>query len=454
MGTVINSIKSYLSKPVHLAPLAVFRMAFGILMLTSITRFMTKGWVYSMYIKPKLFFPYYGFEWIKPLGETGMYAVFILLAVAALCITLGFFYRVSIVFFFVAFTYVELIDKTNYLNHYYFISIMSFLLIFLPAHRYFSLDVFRNKNLGATHIPSYFILIIKFQVFIVYFFAGIAKINSDWLLYAEPLKIWLPAHSEMPLIGSLLTKEWVAYVFSWFGCLYDLAIPFLLFIPRFIKPTYFLVIVFHLATSLFFNIGMFPYIMIMLTTIFFSENFHMSIVNKIKSILKIKKSETEQLIYLAVSSTKKFVFTIMIIHFMIQLVMPFRYLLYPGNLYWTEQGYRFSWRVMLMEKAGTIFFYVRDKTTGRESEVSNCDYLTPMQEKMMSTQPDMMIQYAHFLKKQYEKQGMADPAIVAEAYVTLNGKASQLMVNKTIDLSSLHDNYKTKNWILPQRSDK
>ena len=142
---------------------------------------------------------------------------------------------------------------------------MSFILIFLPAHRYFSLDSLRNKQLMATHAPNYFILAIKFQVFIVYFFAGLTKINYDWLFNAQPLKIWLPAHSELPIIGSFLTKEWVAYAFSWFGCIYDLAIPFLLFIPRFIKPTYFFVIVFHLATSLLFNIGMFPYIMITLT---------------------------------------------------------------------------------------------------------------------------------------------------------------------------------------------
>lgn len=427
-------------------------MAFGILMLGSILRFISNGWVYSMYIKPKVFFTYYGFDWIKPLGEIGMYAVFVLMAIAALCIALGFFYRISTLFFFIAFTYVELIDKTNYLNHYYFISIISFLLIFLPAHRYFSLDVFRNKTINATHTPNYFILIIKFQVFIVYFFAGLAKVNSDWLLHAQPLRIWLPAHSEMPLIGSFLTKEWVAYFFSWFGCIYDLVIPFLLFIPRFIKPTYFFVIVFHLATSLFFNIGMFPYIMIALTTIFFSETFHINIITKIRSILKITELKTEHLLYTPSPALKKAVISLMCIHFSIQLVLPFRYLLYPGNLYWTEQGYRFSWRVMLMEKAGTTFFFVRDKTTGRESEIPNCDYLTPMQEKMMSTQPDMMVQYAHFLKEQYEKQGMKDPAIVAEAYVTLNGKASQLMVNKTVDLSSIKNNYKSKNWILPQNS--
>ena len=91
-------------------------MAFGILMLLSTLRFIAKGWVYTMYIKPKLFFPYYGFEWIKPLEGNLMYVVFGILAIAALCIALGLFYRASAILFFLVFTYVELIDKTNYLS--------------------------------------------------------------------------------------------------------------------------------------------------------------------------------------------------------------------------------------------------------------------------------------------------------------------------------------------------
>lgn len=422
-------------------------MAFGFLMLASILRFMAKGWVYDMYIKPKLFFPYYGFEWVKPLGETGMYALFIALAVAALFIALGFLYRCSALLFFLGFTYVELIDKTNYLNHYYFISIASFLIIFLPANRYFSIDSLLNKKIAATYTPNYFILIIKFQVFIVYFFAGLAKINYDWLFNAQPLKIWLPAHSEMPLIGNLLSKEWIAYFFSWFGCVYDLLIPFFLFIPRFVKPAYFFVIVFHLATSLFFNIGMFPYIMICLTTIFFTENFHIKIIQSIKKIFKRSLNDNQITFLPKPSLLKPFIF-IVTLHFVIQLILPFRYLMYPGNLYWTEQGYRFSWRVMLMEKAGTAFFYVHDRTSGGEIEVDNKKYLTYMQEKMMATQPDMMIDYAKFLKTEFIKQGLKDPIIRAQSYVTLNGSGSREFIDPQVDLSVQSNSFlKNKTWV-------
>jgi hypothetical protein len=51
----------------------------------------------------------------------------------------------------------------------------------------------------------------------VYFFAGVAKLNYDWLFRAMPLRIWLPPHIGLTLIGPLMDETWVAYAFSWFG---------------------------------------------------------------------------------------------------------------------------------------------------------------------------------------------------------------------------------------------
>ncbi|MBL4707449.1 MAG: HTTM domain-containing protein, partial [Flavobacteriales bacterium] len=165
---MLKQINGFLTKPTHIAPLAVFRIVFGAVMFFSILRFMLNGWVHDLYVEPQLFFPYYGFEWIIPFSEPLMYVVFGGMAISFLFLTLGLFYRVASIFSFVAFTYVELIDKTNYLNHYYFVSIICFLLIFLPAHRFFSLDVKRKPQLERTHVPRYFIFIFQLQLAIVY----------------------------------------------------------------------------------------------------------------------------------------------------------------------------------------------------------------------------------------------------------------------------------------------
>ena len=101
----------------------------------------------------------------------------------------------------------------------------------------------------------------------------------------------------------------------------------------------------------------------------------------------------------------------------------------PGHLFWTEQGYRFSWRVMLMEKAGYANFKVVDAKSGKRFYVDNTDFLTVQQEKMMSTQPDMILQYAHFLGDHFNSQGHQNLEIYVESYVALNGERSKPFID-------------------------
>jgi hypothetical protein len=106
---------------------------------------------------------------------------------------------------------------------------------------------------------------------------------------------------------------------------------------------------------------------------------------------------------------------------------------------------------MLMEKGGTAFFYVKDPDSGKQCEVINNQYLTSFQEKMMSTQPDMILQFAHHLDKEFRKKGFSDPIVTVESYVTLNGKGSRLFIDSSVDLSRQHENLLPKTWILPFR---
>jgi hypothetical protein len=141
---------------------------------------------------------------------------------------------------------------------------------------------------------------------------------------------------------------------------------------------------------------------------------------------------------------------VLCVHFLLQTLIPLRFLLYPGTLFWTEEGYRFSWRVMLMEKSGTTWFYIKDPATGRKFQVNNGKFLTPYQERMMETQPDMMLQYAHILAAAYKERGIANPEVTVESYVTLNGHGSRLFIDSTRDLASEKETwFKHKNWILP-----
>ncbi len=444
----IKSLTHYDPKTsVHIAPLVVFRILFGSVMLWSILRFIAKGWIEIQYLSPTFFFSYYGFEYVQVLGKFGMYTLFFILVVAAIGILLGCCYRLSSISFFLIFTYVELIDKTNYLNHYYFVSVISFMLMFVPAHRYFSVDVWRKPELKITHIPRWMIDVFKLQLFFVYFFAGLAKINADWLFRAMPLAIWLPPKADLPLIGWLFKYKITPYLFSWLGAIYDLSIAFLLLIPQTRFLAYLAIIAFHLLTAILFPIGMFPFIMMLCTLIFFSEKWHLQRINQLKKgLFNINQAKE---IKRNLNPIPRWIIGILSIHIVVQLLLPLRFLAYPDSLFWTEEGYRFSWRVMLMEKEGETIFHVKNPDNQEVWEVYNLDYLSPLQEKMMATQPDMILQFAHHLEKIYQQKGIRDPKIYATSYVSLNGRKSRPFIDSSVDLTQQKEGFHHKTWILP-----
>ena len=447
---MIFNLKTYLSKNYSASPLIIFRIGFGFMMLYSIIRFWSKDWINTLYLQPKFHFTYYGFEWVKPLGNL-TYLLFFICGLSALFVALGFKYRVAIITFFLSFTYIELMDKTTYLNHYYFISILSFLLIFLPANSSFSIDSYLKKK-SYRLVPKWSIDAIKLLVSIVYVYAGLTKINSDWLFKAMPLKIWLPSKYDLPFIGeTLMQQNWFHYAMSWSGMIYDLTIPFLLFYKKTRWFAFGLVVFFHVFTGILFPIGMFPYVMIVSSLIFFEAGFHHKIILFLKRILNYFFKLKQKIVVKEIYNFKHQKITIIVLSlfFIIQLFLPFRYALYPNELFWTEEGYRFSWRVMLMEKMGYANFKITNSKTGIFFYVDNQDFLTPLQEKQMSFQPDFILEYAHFLGDHFKSKGHKNIQVFVESYVALNGRLSQPFINKNIDLYQQKETFNPKEWILP-----
>ena len=422
-------------------------------MCYSIARFYLKGWIEELYIEPDFHFSYYGFEWIKPIGEF-TYLIFAICFISSLFVMIGLKYKTSIILFFLSFTYIELMDKTTYLNHYYFISILSFLLIFIPANATFSVDNIINQK-KFTNIPRWSVDALKLLITIVYLYAGVAKINSDWLIEAMPLKIWLQSKYDLPLIGgNLLQMEWVHYAMSWGGMLYDLSIPFLLMLNKTRIMAFILVVFFHVFTLILFPIGMFPHIMIFSSMVFFSSKFHEKILYQIRRVItkvgkKVKskkiKMETSNLYVLQKHNLTLFTVTSF---FILQILLPFRYQLYPGELFWHEQGYRFSWRVMLIEKIGYTNFKVKNPNDGTSFMVDSSQYLTPFQLKQMSFQPDFILEFAHYLGEKYSTENNK-VEVYADSFVALNGRPSKRFIDPDINLINEQESFKDKKWILP-----
>lgn len=442
----MHLLKTYLNTYTSAATLAFFRLAFGLMMFLSMVRFASYGWIDKFYIKPVFHFTYYGFGWVKPYGVY-TYLAFIICGLSALMVAIGYKYRLAIIIFFLSFTYIELLDKTTYLNHYYFISVVSFVLIFLPANAYFSVDAYKNPEKAYGKVPRWNTDILKLLLAIVYLYAGIAKLNSDWLYNALPLRIWLPANADLPIIGPLLGKVWVAYAFSWVGAIYDLAIVFLLINKRTRWFGFILVVVFHVLTKILFPIGIFPLVMIVSSLLYFDAGFHKKILRYITRIFWLPKSILCDNKQRVINNNFKIGFLAVFVAF--QLLFPFRYILYPQELFWTEEGFRFSWRVMLMEKAGYAQFTVSDPATKQSIVVNNSDFLTAFQEKQMAFQPDFILEYAHFLHKHYHAKGMHDPEVRVNSYVALNGRLSTIYIDPNVNLAKQDESFYHKTWILP-----
>ncbi|MDN3688506.1 HTTM domain-containing protein [Cyclobacterium jeungdonense] len=428
----IEALSTTLRERVRATPFSVFRGVFGLLMAVGTARFMWLGWIEDHYTTPIVHFHYWGFEWIEPFSTGTLYVLHWLMLLAAFGVMLGtrWLYRLSAVTLFLTFTYTELIDLTYYLNHYYYVSIVCAFLCIVPSPP----PIWDTE----ARVPRWVLVIFKLQIAIVYIYAGLAKINYDWLILALPLKIWLPAHDNIPILGPLFTWSVTPYIFSWFGMLYDCLIVFFLLYRRTRVWAYVTVIIFHSLTGLLFQIGIFPLVMMGGTLIFFDFG-----TRKSPATLPKGPPKTKERILAAV----------LLIHFTFQLLFPWRYLLYEGNVSWTEQGYRFGWRVMLMEKAGTATFYVKDSQTGREGVVDNREFLNPHQEKQMAMQPDMILQFAHFLGAYYAEKGVHSPQVRAEVYVTLNGRPSQLLIDPTVNLMKETDSFGPKKWIVPYEKD-
>jgi hypothetical protein len=450
--------------------LAFARIALGLLLLLSLVRFIARGWVREFYITPRYFFTYYGFEWVRPLPGWAMYAVFGGLLLAAVLVMLGAWYRGGITALFIGFTYVELIDKTNYLNHYYFISLLLLLLCWLPLNAAWSVDVARQTEWAGRFgpPPELALWLLRLQVGLVYFFAGVAKLKTSWLLEAQPLRLWLASHGGWPIIGPLLEQTWVAYAGSWFGMLFDLTVPLWLLWRRSRPWAYAVVVVFHVLTWLLFYIGMFPWIMMVAALVFFEPETHRRLLKRGRKLwswmmekvlgsrclvlgarAKDVKSPILNTQYPIPKTRYPIQAAFFCLFFGFQFLFPFRHLLYPGNPLWTEQGYRFSWNVMLMEKSGFVEYTIRETSTGREFTAIPGDYLSKQQVRMLSTQPDMILQFAHFLAAEYRRRGVRQPQVFAECYVALNGHSSRLLIDPHVDLARQQEGWVPKPWILP-----
>ncbi len=386
--------------PVDSASLKLFRFLFGLLMAAALARLHFSGWVGPLFYEPQWTFTYEAFSFVPRIPKPLIPGVMAVGFCAALLMAMGrgWLRRIGGLIFFVCFAWLKLFDVTNYLNHDYLALLLSLLFTVLP--------------LDTVYIPRFVLWMFRAQVGLVYVYAGLAKINSDWLLTGQPLTAWFSANQGLPLLGPFLTLPGLPILASWVACFYDTSIVFWLSWKRSRPFAYAAVLVFHSLTYALFDIGIFPVLMTLAATVFFEPDWPQRWLRRPASTVQIPTSLPVNGLLAAIC----------VVYLSAQLLFPLRVYLLSDDVLWDEQGMRWSWRVMLREKSGSIQYRVKLKDGERQWTVSPLDYLTQRQSMEMSGQPDLIVQLARHIGQQFEAQRGQGVEVFVDALVSLNGR--------------------------------
>ncbi len=433
----------HLWEPCDIASVVFFRIAFAGTMLAHAVMVMRGDWIEYYFARP-YHLKFYGFEWVKALDANGMWWIHVVMGLAAIGVFLGLFYRLSTMVLFVTYTYTLLSEAAFFQNHYYLMSLAAFLFVLIPAHRSFSIDAIIFPQNASLYIPNWCRWVLMFLIGVPYFYGGIAKLNGDWL-HAMPLAIWIPQKSHFSIIGPLLAQPWVPWVLSYAGLFLDLLVVPLLLWRKTRLLAYIAVVTFHLMNSVLFSIDVFPWMMILVTTIFFDPDWPRKLLRR--PSLTIPNDEIEMA--RKPSLKQRAVLGIVGIFVVWQLVFPLRCYAYPGNSSWTEEGSLFAWHMMLRHKDAFLRFYATDGLTGQTVAIPVSRLLSHKQLWEISLYPEQIPPVAHFFAEGASRVGLKQVEIHAVVLISLNGRKPQLMFDPNLDLLTVERTWKHQSWLYP-----
>jgi len=445
----LSHLKDHLSRRVSPLSLAVFRIALGTLLVWDCWRFIKYDRIYRYYVLPEFNFTYSGFGWVAPLSEPWIQLAWLAMGLSAFLVAIGLFYRLAIISTTIIFIYFFLLEKAEYLNHFYLVILFLILMCFLPAERVLSIDARRRRTRTDDSVPYAAVFILRAQMEIMLIYAGLVKLTPDWLA-GEPLGLWLRAQAESTPLHGLLHYDAVILAGTWGTVvLHVLGAPLLLW--RRTRLAVFLVYcVFHSANAFFFNIGIFPWLTIAATTMFFApdwprlgarwlhERFEAVPPQVPRPMPAPRRLPALSLLGIA-------------LWLAIQLALPVRASLFPTEVRWSGDGHRYSWRMRIYDRRAEGRFVVT-AGDGTEWIIDPEDYLTRRQASKMLVRADMVHQFAGYLEELWRAGGYGDVSVRAEISKSLNGRPAQPFIDPAVDLTAVTVNrFGPDDWVLPLR---
>lgn len=443
--------EKFLFKPVDNTGLVLFRIFLGVLIMAEAIGAISIGWVHYVYIEPTVHFPFIGFEWLIDLfaGET-MLIIYSLMAICGFTIAIGFNYRTSAFLFALLWTCSYLMQKVHYNNHHYLMVLIGWIMPFVPANARLSVDARKKPSIHKFTCHNFYFVLFIGLLWILYSYASFNKIHADWL-EGRPIRVWFGYKGDYRIVGPLLQESWFQKMVVYGGILFDgLVIPMLLW-KRTRTYAFIIGVGFHLFNSIVFQIGVFPYLAIAFTTLFFSATelrdfFVMKKWDKNYDKEKVKNEVLEVPKHASLMQGSLYLF------FIIMFLLPLRHNLFPGPVNWNEQGHRLSWRMMLRAKGGDVYFKIYYPKTEEFIVIKPEDEVNFSTANDIATHPDLCWQYVQVLKKREYEKGHLDEDFMIFAYssVRLNGRVGMPLYNSKYDMSKAKwEPFRHSEWLMP-----
>lgn len=433
-------MNKFLFKHIDNTGLVLWRVVFGALIAIEGFGAIATGWVKRTLVEPDFTFNFIGFEFLQPLPGDLMYWYFALMGTFGILVMLGYKYRFSMFCYALMWSCVYLMQKSSYNNHYYLMMLLCWLMVFLPANRWFSIDAQQNQNLKSSSMPRWVLLVFVLQVWIVYTYGSIAKWYPGWL-DASVAELFMRGKRDYWLIGDFLQLKWVHWCIAYVGVLFDLLIVPLLLWKRTRLAAFIASIFFHLFNSFVFQIGIFPYMSMALAFFFFSAE------TLQKRFLPKKTLYTKGEVI--VPSYKPVLVSLFSVYFIIQIALPLRHWFFKDDVLWTEEGHRLSWRMMLRSKGGSLTVWTKEKNSNERKRYFYNKLLSKKQQRSVKTKPDMLWQLAQRIKAAEKEEGR-DVEVYMDVKIRVNNGSYYQLIDNTVDLAAENwHHFKHHDWILP-----
>ena len=427
-----------LFSPVDASSLALFRFLFGLVILYQFTVVFSPSFVQENILSPSLHFPYPLFEWLDldQIPKEAVHIIFRVTLIAIFALTVGVMTRIACITALLGFSYVFMLDKSWYNNHYYLMILLLGVLCISHSHRWLSLALWRSDKESKDFVPFWQIFLLRFHILIAYFYGAIIKLTPDWLVHAQPMRRVLREFNV-----SIVSASWDAYFCAYTGLLFDLLLPVMLIWGKYKRFTFACILLFNLANHFLFGqqIAVFPFLMIASYVLFLEPSqprhayhkFKIAIQNCMANLQGRKPTKAHPktldivLPEYTASRMKNMGMVLIVSWICFQLIFPLHWRVKTGTNHWIEEGRRFSWTMMSRGIDAFVAFSILNPKTNKAYRVRFSDYLSMKQYLNITSSPDMMKRFTKYLYEHGNKHGIKNPVIRFYSEMSLNGRAPQ-----------------------------